>query len=632
MKIKNIRLLKYINIAFSIFAAVLVSTNKEALKISAASEVEKIQITDPLDDLMLDENFKDDYLKGVYRFDHKSNPSFVNFSEYKYQNSFTEDFGLYLYIFNPNDKKPIDLFSDKNTIQLSIGESNTQYVKYPLKAVKKTTGEIENMFYKFRVVTDESFHNMLDSNERVYNVSSFEIAYKNESNATDIEIGSTFCYSGYAKGCNNNEESSLLCEKKGLDYINIEIHNGYKRSGYVNENLTKAIDLHYAYFEIPNWAIEAYGQPYSVSYHFYKYQLDKGLFNIDKNDYYDENWQTLMNEKGLYAVFDPKKYDSTTIDPLNIDAWTDQILFDFRGKIGKENNFSSVSQIGNRLFREENANSEISSFEIENKIKEMGLKYFSSTTKSDAYSGILESTINDLEGPAETLIVDNPDLNFFANLANLQVWGHGPFGRTQVSGTSWSDIPAFEVVSHIDDSNGTNYTINKNDVIDFNRMFNSTSTNDTTMVILRYCETEYWSAPIQFINPGLFSSVWKDVGYICNPTIIEDFDILTLGFIVDKVITVIPVVASPTTTIVDGTAPVDDRPETLDWWDKIISGKNTLNIKLIIGIICGIVLIFIVIKLIMIITDHRAKKSQIKANNIEVKKYKEEKKEHKNEK
>lgn len=639
MNKKLVKLLKCFTIACGVAAGAIVSTNKQAIKIDAVNEVEKIHASDPFDDLMTDDKFKQDYFMGVYKFDHVSPPRFLQFYEYKYQKTYTSDYGLYLYVFNPNDKKPIDVLSEDNSVQMSVGSNNGSYKKYKLELVKKTTNEIENKFYKFKIVTDENFYNLLNCNERIYNVSSFEIKLKNESEIKDIEIGNTYSYTGYAKGCDNNDESTLLCEKVGLDYINLEIKTGYKRSGFINEGLTKAIDLHYAYFEIPNKYIENYGQPYSVSYQFYKYPLDRGCFYISNEDYYDEDWQTLENHGwAKYLIWDPYKFNLTNVDISLFDfdesmsKIGDMGLYAFNSSIGKENKFETVPLLGNRLFRGPSHDSKVTSEEIQSRIDTYGLNYFSSTKRVDAYSEILESTIDDLTDPADPFIIDNPDLNIVAKLLNWQVYGHGPFGRTQLSGASWSDVAAFEVVNSIEDASGSVYTINENDVESFNTMFSSTVSNDTTMVILRYCESEYWTAPIQFVNLGVFSTIWNDVGYVFYPTVIQHFDILTLGFKVDKLITVIPVVSNPQTVVPEGTPPADDRPDDeLDWYDRLV-GKNSLNIKLIIGIVGGVILIFLLIKLISSITDVKAKKSAIKANNLEVKKYKDEKKEKRHEK
>ena len=645
------KFIHYFSILSCLFASSLVGTGRNVSSVSAADEKEKILTTNPFEDLVEDEQFLTDYLNGVYKYK-EGDVEFLNFAEYKYQNQYSEDFGLYVYFYNPDNGRKIDLLSEDHKIELSIDGSH--YYKYQLKPISRSVDEIQDMFYKFRVETDETFHNSLNPSSRTYNLSSFELKIKNESQIHDIEIGSTLTFTGYAKGCNGNEQSTLECHKEGLETIHLKTYAGYKRSGAVNSNLTKFIDLQYVYFEIPNKYINNYGEPYSVSYEFYDAYTDKGIFNIRKNDAYikDEWWQAgdSCSSSGAYFLDPWKDYSVTTWD-YNQSIFsivqndistlkTDEALrkWDPRASspyyIPNLNNWSTFSNeekqfykdnqdkykptiLGERLFRKDSADSEITPDEIKARVDSYGLNYFASNS---IYSGVIKKTIEDIEEPT-SINPSMPNLSWWESLCAANASGDTPWGRTQAGGTSWENVKSFEVVDSRDDNNGSIYTINPSDVSNFNQIYDNTDENDTTLCILRFNEAEHWSAPVYFYRePVLFGSeTYTQIGYSSFMHIIDKFDIISLEFKMNDKYTVIPVVSDPQRIVPGATPPPDDRPESGSWWDDITKGFDRLNIKLIIGIIAGVVLVFLVIKLIIKIKQASSQKKANKANDITIK-------------
>ena len=635
-----------------LFSTFLALTPKAAVSAQAAQpEQEKIETTTPFEDLCEDEQFLTDYTNGAYKFDENKQVEFLNFSEYKYEDEYSSSFGLYVYFYNPNNNKLVNLFSNRNTIQLSI--DGNHYNKYKLIPVSRSTGEILNLFYKFKVNINKSFHDSLDSESREYSVSSFEFDFSPKGSLEDIEIGNTYIFSGYAAGCNGNEESTLTCEKQGLETIKLNVHGGYKRSGYVNAGLSKAIDLHYVYFEIPNKYINIYGDPYSVSYEFYDRYLDKGIWNIDNGDYYfkpafgesgDSSYQTrviamdpwtatnnpsnesfvgLWNFNGYSGKIDSvakknkwSSYNVVSDSPYNPSNPADYPVMLPEYKYREHLKNYSPDTLGERLFRKSNWDTKISDTEIESKINKYGIDYFS-TKKNQKYSGVITSTINDLVAPVEANN-EAPNLSFWEALfAQIASSGTSPWGRTQEAGETWAEVPAFDIVSSFEDSNGSNYVINKDDVAHFNSVYSRSLTNDSTMCILRFAETEYWSAPIYFSRQTFWGNFYyKKIGYSSFMHIIDDFDIISLGFNINDTITVIPVVSNPIRIIPNADPPVDDRPETTNWWETVLSSE--LNIKRIIGIVAGVILVFVVLVVISKIIGAISTKRALKANKITI--------------
>lgn len=646
----------FLSLSCLLASYIALTPNKSYSVNAASSEQEKIETTTPFEDLIGDDQFKVDYLNGAYKYDLNKEIEFLNFSEYKYENSYTPSFGLYVYFYNPNYSNLPKVFSDKNKIQLSI--DGTNYAKYNLIPVSVSTGDIANLFYKFKVNIDEGFHSQLNSSQRTYRVSGIELDLSQSSSIKELEIATTFIYSGYAKGCNGNEESTLTCEKEGLETIYLKVYGGTKRSGYINQGLTKAIDLHYVYFEIPNKYINSYGEPYAVSYEFYDCYLDKGIWNIDENNYYfDKRWYQCNDSNIDTRVYAEDPWTATN-QPLSSDA---DVLWSMQGNRGeiekyvKSNKFNefdaspynlynpdfinqypdyysarlgqeyyykdhlsnySPDYLGERLFRKENADSQISKNEINDRINRYGIDYFS-TKKNQKYSGIITSTIDDLVDPV-TPNLEHPNYSKWEALFDCSpTWG-----RTQESGNTWGSLSAFECVTSRDDSNGSIYSIDKDDVTHFNNIYNSTSVNNSTMCILRFAETEYWSANIWFYRWGFdlfnWSSTYEKIGYSAFMHVIENFDIISLSFKINDEIKVIPVVSDPIRIVPNADAPVDDRPETENWWESLFNATK-LNLRRIIGIVAGVILVFVALIVISKVVGLISTRRAIKASNLAIK-------------
>lgn len=655
------RFIRYFTLLSCLFASSFVGTSKNVLAVSAAEEKEKILTTNPFEDLIEDEQFKTDYLNGVYKYK-EGDVEFLNFAEYKYQNQYTESFGLYVYFYNPDNGRKIDLMSDDNKIELSIDDSH--YYKYKLIPISRSTDDIQDLFYKFRVETDQAFHDSLDSSNRTYYLSSFELKIKGESEIHDISIGEdegmTLSFTGYAKGCNGNDESTLECHKEGLETIHLKTYGGTKRSGFVNEDLTKCIDLNYVYFEIPNRYIDNYGDPYAVSFEFYDCYTDKGIYNIRNHDYYiPDKWYQCSDDYykepvikrdtwwgGEITFVDPYRYQNgNTMDwdhilealfrmPLNYYADTIKnndfynhtpsfVGYKYMDEYVDVSDYFTPTKLGERLFRENEANSEIKSSEIKEKIEKYGIDYFCSS-KNIKYSGVIEKTIDDIEDPATPSVHQN--LSAWSGLINgIMAGDSNPYGRTQVSGETWDSVPSFEMITQPDDNNGDVWEINKEDVENFNRIYESTTDNDTSLFILRFNESEYWTAPIYFEREnGIFSTLitpieFTNIGYTSFMHIIDKFDIISLTFKMNDKYKVIPVVSDPIKIVPGATPPVDDRPVESGWWDEFTKSMDKLNIKLIIGIIAGVVLVFLLIKLIIKISQLSSQRKANKANEITIK-------------
>ena len=72
----------------------------------------------------------------------------VSFSEYAYNPSDMSDYGLYVYVYNPDENKAVDLTSSLNSIQIKSNVfGGDDFDKYHLNFVSRNG----DWFYKFKI-------------------------------------------------------------------------------------------------------------------------------------------------------------------------------------------------------------------------------------------------------------------------------------------------------------------------------------------------------------------------------------------------------------------------------------------------------------------------------------------------
>lgn len=111
---------------------------------------------------------------------------------YSYYADRQADFGLYIYLYNPQDIA-LDMATDRNKIQLTYGDKPS-YSKYTLKFLNYSEkAGYEGRFYKFKVSLSEAERldilNTVNDDGRVYKISGIELSYK--GNVTDYPVAQT---------------------------------------------------------------------------------------------------------------------------------------------------------------------------------------------------------------------------------------------------------------------------------------------------------------------------------------------------------------------------------------------------------------------------------------------------------
>lgn len=269
MTIKSVR---RILIVLSAVLVLLFSATFQSVKVYAAenssvqSAFESQNVSDDLEGATIAGK---PFLKQDYPYNSDGSPQVLSLVEfcYSYDSAKQSDFGLYLYIYNPQGLA-FDT-SSKNQIQLIYGD-NKQGSKFGIEVLNYSQ-EVgyEGRFYKFKVqLSDEQRSDILQSlnaDSRVYTIVEVELSYK--GTVRSYVCGQTYTYSGYAEGYGSELASSdtLSCTVDRFEtYLSLDVRSTYWRpDGTHSDGYTKDT-LHSVYFSVPNAMIEEYGEMTAV--------------------------------------------------------------------------------------------------------------------------------------------------------------------------------------------------------------------------------------------------------------------------------------------------------------------------------------------------------------------------------
>ena len=165
----------------AILIAVTVFMCGRSIPSAFAEETVDFEKTYVLDDLTSSEDFN----ILTYPFYESIEPTvkIINVVEYCYsfKESVSQNYGLYLYIYNPN---ALNILKEDNFVQMAVAynEDNTPsaYDRFTLKYCSKTEeSEYSGLFYKFKVVDKQgadgkTVKDRVNSNGRRYDISGLE--------------------------------------------------------------------------------------------------------------------------------------------------------------------------------------------------------------------------------------------------------------------------------------------------------------------------------------------------------------------------------------------------------------------------------------------------------------------------
>lgn len=534
-----------------------------------------------------------------YPHNENGKPQIISFVEFCYScySDKQDDFGLYVYIYNPQDSA-FDANTERNKIQFRCG--SLQSAKYTLDFLNYSNkAGYEGRFYKFRIRLSLNERNSilkaLNENSRIYEITEIELVVK--GNATAYTCGAKYTYSGYVKGYGSElaESDTLSCTVDGFDKcidLNVK-HTYYRPQGdYYNGEQSQ---LNSCYFRVPNKYFEDYGELSKIICEWYEYFTKPILVTEDSytfnkiNALHGADTSTLSDD--TYFLFNVywENAKSSWFTKKGISDWTSNYGYE----IGDTYNWGFLWLDGTKIVHEDFSNfaaafytggKPCEDYEIDgNVLKDKLLnnsKYLGGELLNDRYSKYLfeDYVQNGYEyGFNHKEINANDMQDVFWHVTTKDFWQTAFSGGFNVE-TIYDSKKAIETISDSDltgsDSEiaGSLY-INENDVQSLKAEHQTAKTNNETVVLFRYSSTQYMCAPCTStycrkadIDGGktLVKTNTDNWGkkefnaYVSQETVYLDFDIISLWFTADGVETEIPVVNTPTDIISGITPPLEE--------------------------------------------------------------------------
>lgn len=562
-----------------------------------------IDSTNVLDDLTGSTIGGKEFDIADYPYDEKGKTQVISFSEYcySYYSNKQGNFGLYVYVYNPNGIA-FDESTGRNKIQFSADGGKT-YDKYTLQFLNYSHGaDCEGLFYKFKVVfTDaqrKAVLNALDSEKRVYKISGIELS-SGGGNVVEYVVAQTYEYTGFAEGYGAFEGSadSLTCKVDGLSvYLTLDVHSTYYRPGGTNGGAYAQDTLHSVYFSVPNSLIEEYGEMtavhatwlnartspifvtgdeavYKAVKSYLGQYVDGGNYHLlsDANKNNDLAYALIASKFIESADWNDAAYGSSWLSynanrkytKSDVDLYT--LAYCFLAENGDADNYTLPAEalLGDK-------NEGIKGW-FEEYTSEHGGELVNDRFSSELFSEVADSF-------TDVTITANDTFKLTDEQISQDWWQQFVGGGYNVTGTTEYLISAIKQVG-ADDFKSTVYDtceglyIDESDYEEFKAFYDEATEKEETVYLFRYAQTEYVSHEVAVYTKGDDGAIFKgfDYDYVStNAYFAEmwvqlDFDIIDVTMTKNGVDTVIPVVMSPVDLAADATPPVITNEDGPDW-------------------------------------------------------------------
>lgn len=544
-----------------------------------------------------------------FPFNEKSSIQILNFVEfcYTYKESKKDDFGLYVYVYNPQGLD-IDKTSKQNKIQLATysDEFGEHYDKFELQFINEAEqSNYKGLFYKYKIVDKKgadgkTLIDRVNSNERVYKVSGIELLTKGNTNATEYGVGGTYKFSGYAKGYGPdvNAESNLVCSVENLETLSLEVHHTHYRTGVSSLGADHYNEVNTVYFAVPNRIFKEYGNLQKIRAEWWEYKTKMAAITSN----YDYYKNTLLPYTGTYTG----EYNSSVDNYLysgyygqsgmgyanHYFDWTYNKDLSMKSSLMFTQTYHSdkvsdimpyafyspavdVDSVFKFLYSDPIAGSVDSTqvaewiYTYSNNLNHGYIDCNGRKISKDLFEDDVDSG-RDMGYNDKTIdLGDTFDLNSYDSNHNWwnKFWDYG-FSWPDTS-EQYSDVaPIYELkesdLSGSDADISKRLLINSDDVDELKDFFDAAEKNDERVILFRFANTDYYCAPA--FAPHV-QNITKTDTYVAQQTVFLDFDIIELTFNKDGVYHVIPVVSSPM-DIVNGFTP---PPPKFEWWKVILA-------------------------------------------------------------
>ncbi|MGN1053368.1 MAG: hypothetical protein ACI4SH_08290 [Candidatus Scatosoma sp.] len=596
------------------------SVNVFADSADVQEQFEQINVLDDLKNTTIGEN---KFNLVDYNFDESKKLQIFSLVEfcYSFYADNQQDYGLYLYIYNPQGLK-FEQDSLLHAVTMRHGNDTSKtFSKYRMQFLNCSQGDYFGLFYKFKIVlSDEQKTEILqgeykvNSTERQYEIGEIELKRSSETNADSYQVGTIYKFSGYAKGYGSDEsaDSTLsMLTVGGQEVISLNVKpTFYRPDGTNGKNDYTQDSLHSVYFAVPNHFIEKYGEMYAVHATWLNAVL-KPMLVTGNQDAYNAISTFLGDTLPEYTVNNLTTY------------YTDDLNYSYYGDltsdgIGDSRSFSygygyntvgTASGIGimyqNKTGRlldtlyglfysgsglDSADHAVVSSEDIYEEIKKSKAFYGGDLVNGKFSKKIFESVddkITDVNLSRDDLILGK---SFLTSQKLTQSFWDKFWGKENYTTVNTDNISVIEEVT--DEKMNGDYKsvcdrlyIFKNDFNDFKSYYNKYTKSENneykekcTIYLFRYMVSDYIAQEATLCEYTSEGFAFGGSGWVerdtnarfFQETVNLDFDIIDLTFVKDDVYTVIPVAMSPIDVIHDSTGAVYTKSDKdNDWWKKI---------------------------------------------------------------
>lgn len=499
-----------------------------------------------------------------YPFKDNGDAEIINVVEYCYSPYEEQrgNYGLYVYIYNSN-ARDIATGDKRNTVQLKISDNNgvATYEKLSLEYINKSEdSKYNNRFYKFKVLLPYDFIKSLNPDRREYEISGFELVYKNNQLPSDFSRGGNYVFVGFAKGYGyrSEDDSTLNCEVIDTEYINIsdltfttDISDNNNANGVGHYNQINSV-----FWTMPNYFEKEYGNLQKINFEYSEYKTSPILVTKDA-DLYSKAFASRSKTVEPFKHSNDIPFEITYgvkgagVSPpvLNYDFVFNKNLVQNSNLIERASR--SASQMPLIFHRPDigSRTNDVTAAELLEYIYGYTESYHNGKLENrnislDLFMGKVDS--GHIEGYQNKWIDANDIINLFEYDLNSgwnKFW-YNLFGvKPEELSQSFKPI---QRITNVSDLDGLNIGVNEKEA--FIEMFEGL-TNDKYMYLFTFAVTDYFSAWLDGFN--------KDKGYIAETTAFLDFDMIAFTFCKAGEYTTIPVVSDPIDIISGIWSPVD---------------------------------------------------------------------------
>lgn len=613
MSARLINLSRYVLIAMTVLCLVFCTLQgTKNIVANAASNEEAFDKTDVLVDLKSSSINGKPFDLREYPYDANQDMKLLNFVEFAYSfvGNQNNDYSLYVYVYNPKGIN-IGTTTKQNKIQMAVQYNDdgtpTRYEKFNLVFCSKSTGDYNNLFYKFRIEDRKlsdgtTFYNRVNSNERRYDISGIELLTYGNPNATEYTVGGTYKFTGYVAGYgpDPNASSTLNCTVEDFETLYLDVHKTNYRTNVSHLGEGHYNEVHTVYFAVPERIFEEYGNLQKIRAEWWEYKtqyaaitsnyeyyqslaanVGKYAENSDIRMWYGKSSYTDRIDTGLSTITNT----TTTYDwaygissSQTSGTWgSNTIIVEERTDILPYAFYSTAESVGGiyDFLYTESVAGDVESSTIKNWMynysNDLGNGYIDCNGRTISKDLFMNHVDEGRTMGYNDRTIDLADTFDLLSYDSNHTW----WDKLWDYGMSWPETdgdlkdvkPIVEVRStDLLTSNqeiSDNLLININDVGELKTFYAEESAKGNRVILFRFANTDYFSHEVgrRELNEQNADT------YIASQTVFFDFDIIELTFNKDGVYHVIPVVSSPQDIVNDFTAPATE----MEWWKIVLA-------------------------------------------------------------